>query len=152
MMDGIVPWQTLTALTEPWYFSGARGTVIDATVIEAPSSAKNSTKSRDPETRSAKKGNQRHFGMKAHSVVATAANAADIEKAGELIRKDDDVAYGDNGYQGLENRPEIQASGAECRINKKKGADRKREKEVCGNPMGHLEYTGEPNWDHMTEG
>jgi IS5 family transposase len=123
------------------------GTVTDATVIEAPSSAKNSTKSRDPETRSAKKGNQRHFGMKAHtgvgaasgmahSVVATVANAA------ELIRKDDDAVYGDSGYQGLENRPEIQMTGAECRINEKKGADRKGEKEVCGDPVGHLEYLG----------
>jgi IS5 family transposase len=139
------------------------GTVTDATVIEVASSTKNSTKSRDPETRSAKKGNQRHFEMKAHtgvdatsgmahSVAATAANVADIEKAGELIRKDDDVVYGDNGYQGLENCPEIQMIGAECRINKKKGADRKREKEICGDPMGHLEYTGEPNRDHITEG
>jgi IS5 family transposase len=104
---------------------------------------------------SAKKGNQWHFGMKghigvdaaggmAHRVVATAANEADKEKAGELIRKEDDVEYGDNGYQGLENRPEMredgQLSGVECRINGKKGADRRREKEICGDPMSHLEY------------
>jgi IS5 family transposase len=87
------------------------GTVTDAAIIEAPSSTKNSTKSRDPETHSAKKGNQWHFGMKAHtgvdaasgmahSVVATAANAADIEKAGELIRTDDDAVYGYSGYRG----------------------------------------------------
>jgi IS5 family transposase len=62
------------------------------------------------------------------------------------------VAYGDSGYQGLENRPEIQMTGVECRINRKKGADRKREKEVCGDPVGHLEYLGEPNWDHIIEG
>jgi IS5 family transposase len=62
------------------------------------------------------------------------------------------VVYGDSGYQGLEKRPEIQESGVECRINKKKGAVRKREKEVCGDPTGHLEYLGEPNWDHIIEG
>jgi IS5 family transposase len=108
------------------------GTVTDATVIEAPGSAKSSAKSRDPETHSAKKGNRWHFGMKAHtgagaasgrahSVEATAANAADIDKAAEPVRKDGRVAYGDSGYRGLEKRPEIQACGAECRINKKKG-------------------------------
>jgi IS5 family transposase len=136
------------------------GTVTDATVIEAPSSAKNSAKSRDPETRSAKKGNQWHFGTKAYTGAgaasgmahSAAANAADIEKAAELIRKDDDAVYGDSGYRGLEKRPEIQVSGVECRINRKKGADRKREKEADGNPMGHLEYTGEPNRDRITEG
>jgi IS5 family transposase len=45
-----------------------------------------------------------------------------------------------------------QLCGVECRINGKKGADRKREKEICGDPMGHLEYLGEPNWDHKIEG
>jgi IS5 family transposase len=141
--------------------------VTDAAIIEAPSSTKNSGKSRDPEMHAAKKGNQRHFGMKAHigvdaasglahSVEATAANAADIEKAADLVRKDDRVVYGDNGYQGLENRPEMREDeclrGVECRINRKKGADRKREIEVCCNPIGHLEYIGEPNWDHIIEG
>jgi hypothetical protein len=43
-------------------------------------------------------------------------------------------------------------SGTECRINKKKGADRKREKEACGDPVNHFDHTGEPNWDHITEG
>jgi IS5 family transposase len=42
--------------------------------------------------------------------------------------------------------------GVECRINEKKGAGRKREKEACGDPMNHLEYIGEPNWDQKTEG
>jgi IS5 family transposase len=143
------------------------GTIIDAAFIEAPGSAKNSGKSRGPETHAAKKGNQWHFGMKAHigagaasgmarSVAATAANVADIEKAAELLRKDDRVAYGDSGYRGLEKRPEMREdgrlSGVECRINRKKGADRKREKEVRGDPVGHLEYIGEPNGDHITEG
>jgi IS5 family transposase len=69
------------------------GTIIDATIIEAPVSTKNSGKSRDPETRQCKKGNEWHFGMKAHigvdagsgmvhSVSTTAGNVSDIEEAG----------------------------------------------------------------------
>jgi IS5 family transposase len=143
------------------------GTVVDATIIEAPSSTKNSSKSRDPEMHSAKKGNLWHFGMKAHigvdavsgmvhSVEATAANVADIEVAAKLIREDDEVLYGDNGYQGLENRPEMKGEEetpkAECRINKKKGAKRKEEKKIYKDAMNHLEYIGEPKWDEEIEG
>jgi IS5 family transposase len=66
-----------------------------------------------------------HIGVDAasrmvHSVAATAANVADIEKAAELIREDDGVVYGDNGYQGLGKRPEMQEdeqkAGIDCRI------------------------------------
>jgi IS5 family transposase len=71
------------------------GTILDAAIIEAPSSAKNSTKSRDPEMHQSKKGNGRHFGMKAHigvdagsgmvhSVETAAANAAGIEATHKL--------------------------------------------------------------------
>lgn len=81
---------------------------------------------------------------------------ADIDVAAKLIREDDGVVYGDNGYQGLENRPEMKGeepSGkAECRINKKKGARRKQEKEIYGEAMNHLEYEGEPKWDEEIEG
>jgi IS5 family transposase len=88
-----------------------------------------------------------------HSVAATAANVADIEKGAELIREDDGVVYGDNGYQGLGKRPEIQEDEQKVeidyRINEKKGAGWKREKEICANPMNHLEYLGEPEWDRI---
>jgi IS5 family transposase len=84
------------------------GSVPDAAIIEAPSSAKNSAKSRGPETRQSKKGNGRHFGMKArigadagsgmaHSVETAAANAADIAAVRKLIQPDDDFANGDAG-------------------------------------------------------
>ena len=73
------------------------GTIVDATIIHAPSSTKNTTKSRDPEMHSTKKGNQWYFGMKIHSgadagtgyvhtITATAANVHDIAKAHELVR------------------------------------------------------------------
>ena len=72
------------------------GTVVDATIIAAPSSTKNSSGERDPEMHQAKKGNQWHFGMKAHigvdagsglvhSVVGTAANVNDVTQAGALV-------------------------------------------------------------------
>lgn len=94
------------------------GTIVDATIIEAPSSTKNAEKQRDPEMHQAKKGNQWHFGMKCHvgvdagsglvhTVTATPANTADIKEAHKLLRPDDEFAYGDNGYAGIAKRDEI---------------------------------------------
>jgi IS5 family transposase len=92
------------------------GTIADATIIEAPSPAKNSAKSRDPEMKSTQKGNQWHFGMKAHigadagtgmahSVEATSANVHDLEVASKLIRDGDDFVNGDAGYTGIPDIP-----------------------------------------------
>jgi IS5 family transposase len=116
------------------------GTIIDATIIEAPSSTKNVSRERDPEMHQAKKGNKWHFGMKVHvgvdagsgythSVTATAANVSDIAEAQNLIREDDDVVYGDAGYIGIEKREEIitdeHKRGIEYRINRRPGKFRK---------------------------
>jgi IS5 family transposase len=142
------------------------GTIVDATIIEAPSSTKNSAKSRDPEMKSTQKGNQRHFGMKAHigadagtgivhSVEVTAANAHDLDAASKLIRPDDGVVNGDAGYVGIEEREEIKNDGhlskIEYRINKKKGADRKRHDKLLSNPMKHLDYIAQPARDKHIE-
>lgn len=78
------------------------GTIVDATIIPSASSTKNSTKSRDPEMASTKKGNNHYFGMKCHigvdagsgyvhSMETSAANVHDIVKAADLIRPDDEV-------------------------------------------------------------
>ncbi len=94
------------------------GTIVDATLISAPSSTKNASGTRDPEMKQTKKGNQWYFGMKCHagvdagtgyihSIEATAANVHDITEAVNLIRSDDEVVYGDAGYLGLDKRPEI---------------------------------------------
>ena len=94
------------------------GTIVDATIIHAPSSTKNATKSRDPEMHSTKKGNQWYFGIKIHSgadagtgyvhtITATAANVHDIAQTHVLIREDDHIVYGDSGYLGVEKRAEI---------------------------------------------
>ena len=110
------------------------GTIVDATLIAAPSSTKNKKKARDPEMHSTKKGNQWHFGMKVHAgvdagsgyvhtITGTAANVHDINEAASLIRKDDEVVYGDSGYLGIEKREEIQNdehfSQVEYRINRR---------------------------------
>ena len=103
------------------------GTIVDATIINAPSSTKNADKARDPEMHQTKKGNEWRFGMKAHvgvdagsgyvtGVTATAANIPDIAEAAKLIRPDDEVVYGDAGYLGLEKRDEIQANEHPSRI------------------------------------
>jgi IS5 family transposase len=99
-----------------WIMRG--GSIVDATIIAAPSSTKNATGTRDPEMRQTKKGNQWYFGMKAHigvdagtgyvhAVRATAASVHDLDEAANLVRDDDEVVYGDAGYQGAEKRPEV---------------------------------------------
>lgn len=93
------------------------GTIVDATLIAAPSSTKNEKGERDPEMHQAKKGNQWHFGMKAHigvdarsglvhTVVSTAANVHDVTQASQLLHGQETQAWGDAGYQGVEQRPE----------------------------------------------
>src|SRR2546423_954156 len=93
------------------------GTAVDATLISAPSSTKNSEGERDPEMKQAKKGNNWYFGMKAHigvdphsglvhSVAGTAANVNDVTMAGALLHGDEEAAFGDAGYQGVHKRPE----------------------------------------------
>lgn len=92
-----------------------RGTIVDATIIAAPSSTKNADGERDPEMHQAKKGNQWYFGMKAHigvdtdsgfvhTVVTTAANEADIEVVDELLHGKESTVHADAGYTGAEKR------------------------------------------------
>ncbi len=94
-----------------------QGTIVDATIIHAPSSTKNQDGKRDPEMRQAKKGNQYYFGMKAHigadaesglvhSVVGTAANVADVTQVDQLLHGEENVVCADAGYTGVEKRPE----------------------------------------------
>ena len=93
------------------------GTVVDATLIAAPSSTKNQDGKRDPEMHQTKKGNQWHFGMKAHigvdadsglvhTVIGTAANVNDVTQANALLHGEEKEAFGDAGYQGAEKRPD----------------------------------------------
>jgi len=89
----------------------SRGTIVDATIINAPSSTKNKDKQRDPEMHQTRKGNQWYFGMKAHigvdsrskmihSVVATAANVHDSQVLEDLLHGDETRVWGDSAYAG----------------------------------------------------
>ncbi|MCA1791381.1 MAG: IS5 family transposase [Thioalkalivibrio sp.] len=106
------------------------GTIVDATIIAAPSSTKNQDGERDPEMHQTKKGNQWHFGMKAHigvddesglvhHVECTAANAADITQVHKLLHGREDTICGDSGYTGAENREELQTQKARFLIAEK---------------------------------
>jgi IS5 family transposase len=116
------------------------GSIMDATLISAPSSTKNAERQRDPEMCQTKKGNEWHFGMKCHigvdagsgyvhSLETTAANVHDITIASKLIREDDEVVYGDAGYLGLEKRDEVTGSAhlssIDYRINRRIGSVQK---------------------------
>lgn len=89
----------------------ATGTIVDATIIHAPSSTKNSTGERDPEMHQTKKGNQWYFGAKVHigvdsketvvhSVITSAASVADKHMLPDLLHGDERKVWGDGGYQG----------------------------------------------------
>lgn len=104
------------AITKHLQEKGVRmsaGTIVDATIIEAPSSTKNQDGERDPEMHQTKKGNEWHFGMKAHigvdannkmihSVEVTSANAHDSSMIGNLLRENDVVVWGDKAYAGTQ--------------------------------------------------
>jgi len=110
--------ETVNALLISNGLSVSKGTIVDATIIEAPASTKNAARKRDPEMHQTKKGGQWHFGMKSHigvdeesgivhTVTSTAANHHDITEAHNLIREEDETVRGDAGYTGLGKRPEI---------------------------------------------
>ncbi len=88
----------------------SKGTIVDATIIAAPSSTKNADGQRDPEMHQVKKGNEWHFGMKAHvgvdsqskvihSVAVTPANTADCKVLGQLLHGEETRVYGDQAYK-----------------------------------------------------
>lgn len=92
-----------------------KGTIVDSTLISAPSSTKNREKKRDPEAHSVKKGNTWHFGYKAHigvdkdsglvhTIKGTSANVHDVTMVPELLNGEETVVYGDSGYLGAEKR------------------------------------------------
>jgi len=120
------------------------GTIVDATIIAAPSSTKNREHRRDPEMHQTKKGNQWYFGMKAHiavdaqsglvsKVIGTAANVSDISQAHELLDGREKDVFADAGYLGVEKRPEITARSHQPRWH----IAAKRQS-ICALPEGAL--------------
>lgn len=106
--------QVVQSLTEKGLIL-KKGTIVDSTIIEAPSSTKNKKKERDPDAHQVKKGNTWHFGYKAHigvdqdsglvhSVEVTGANTHDVTMVSKLLTGEENAVYGDSGYLGAEKR------------------------------------------------
>ena len=121
------------------------GTIVDATLIAAPPSTKNREGKRDEEMHQTKKGQQWHFGMKAHigvdaqsglvhTVIGTAANVSDVTQAQALLHGDETVALGDAGYQGVEKREE----NLECPVTWHIALRPSKRKALRETPQGNL--------------
>jgi len=107
-----------------------KGTIVDATIINAPSSTKNAKKKRDPQMHQTRKGKQWYFGMKVHTgtdtdsglvhtVVGTAANVADVNVLGELLHGSEESLHGDSAYHSKELKAQAEASGLAFNVNQR---------------------------------
>jgi IS5 family transposase len=110
------------------------GTIVDATIIAAPSSTKNASATRDPEMRQTRKGKHWHFGMKlhigtdkrgiVHTVKATAASVADITQLPELLHGQERELFGDQAYWKEDDRKFLETLGMRYRINRRPTSQR----------------------------
>ena len=116
------------------------GTIVDASIIAAPSSTKNRAKERDPEMHQTKKGNEWHFGMKVHigvdsqtgvvhSMTTTSANVHDLTELPRLLHGGESQVWGDAGYQGVDKRPGNRGLDVEWQVAMRPGQRRKLEPE-----------------------
>lgn len=129
-----------------------QGTVVDATLIAAPSSTKNQDGEHDPEMHQTKEGNQWHFGMKAHigvdadsglvhTVVGTAANVNDVTQARALVHGEETDVFADAGYQGVAKREEVQGIKANWHVAMRPGKRRALDKDSSmGAVLDQLEH------------
>jgi IS5 family transposase len=126
------------------------GTVVDATIIAAPSSTKNREGRRDPEMHQTRKGNQWCFGMKAHigadmdtglvhSPATTPANAADVACAHALLHGEGRLALGDAGYRGVDRRPEHQGRAVQWEVALRPGQRQALPKNRAGRQAERIE-------------
>jgi IS5 family transposase len=120
--------ETINAHLEERGLLMREGTLVDATIINAPSSTKNKDKARDPDMHQTKKGNQWYFGMKAHigtdrdsgivhTVISTAANISDISQTDQLLHGQETQVHADAGYTGVEKREKIAVEDPTGRID-----------------------------------
>lgn len=127
------------------------GTIVDATLIAAPPSTKNKDGKRDPEMHQSKKGNDWHFGMKAHvgvdaasglvhTVIGTAGNVSDVTQAGSLLHGEESAALGDSGYQGVEKRAENLGKSVTWHVAMKRSRRKALPKNKLGRMLEKLEH------------
>ena len=120
--------ETINAHLEERGLLMREGTLVDATIIDAPSSTKNKDKARDPDMHQTKKGNQWYFGMKAHigadrdigivhTVISTAVNISDISQTDQLLHGQETQVNADAGYTGVEKREKIAEEDPTGRID-----------------------------------
>ena len=116
-------------LSERGFIVG-KGTIVDATIIDAPSSTKNEKKKRDPQMHQTRKGKRWYFGMKVHTgvdadsglvhtVKGTAANVADVNVLGELLHGGEESLHGDSAYHSKALKAQAEASGLEFNVNQR---------------------------------
>jgi len=122
------------------------GTIVDATIINAPASTKNESRKRDPEMKSTKKGNQWYFGMKAHvgteskrglvhSIVVTNAGVHDSQVMDDLLHREEKSVYGDKAYSNAGKSQEFESQGIEWHIDHK-------------GSIGHPLTQEDKDWNH----
>lgn len=125
------------------------GTIVDATILSAPSSTKNEREERDPEMHQTRKGNQWYFGMKLHvgvddehglihSVHTTAANEADVNVAGALLHGAERRVWADAGYRGIEKREEYEQRRVAWWIALRPGQRRQLSPDSAGARLEHF--------------
>lgn len=120
------------------------GTIVDASIISAPTSTKNEERARDPEMHQVKKGNEWYFGMKmhigvddelglTHSLSATAANVSDVTEADKVLHGEEERVYGDAGYTGVAKRSEHEDRKVDWQIAMRPGKRKQlKPKSVAG--------------------
>ncbi len=123
------------------------GTLVDATIISAPSSTKNEDRSRDPEMTQTRKGNQWYFGMKVHigtdrrgivhSLTTTTAKDADITQLPELLHGKEGVVHGDRGYYSHDAVEFLRSRGIRSRLQKRAAS---------GHPLSRTEKARNKRW------
>lgn len=144
--------ETINADLEASGLMMREGTLVDATLIAAPSSTKNKEKKRDPAMHQTRKGNQWYFGLKAHigadresklvhSVVVTAANVSDISQTASLLHGKETQVHVDAGYTGVEKREEI--AGLERKIDWQVASKRGKIKKMAEGVEKELLKAGE---------
>ena len=119
----------------------SKGTIVDATIISAPSSTKNKAQKRDPEMGSTRKNNNYHFGAKLHigvdldsnlihTATVTSANQSDVGQSPNLIRETDEVLMGDAGYTGDEHKRKARKAGKIFLVNDKRKPKHTKRKRI----------------------
>lgn len=144
--------ETVNAHVAAHGYTLREGTAVDATLIAAPSSTKNSTGSRDPEMKQTKKGNNYYFGLKAHigvdaetglvhTVIATPANVHDVTQAHALLHGNETAVFADAGYQGVGKREENRDTDVTWHVAMRPGKRRQLDKATAsGQLLDQIEH------------